>query len=658
VTRHGDLDPLLVIARRRGRRARARRPRRVPIVLRVVVVLLVLVGGTAIGLTIATPHLIAAQCSSQDLRPIALGENSFVKATDGSLLGVIPSVRNRQRVSLRHMSKWLPAATVAIEDRRFWQHGALDYRAIARAALADLKAGRKVQGASTLTQQLARNLYIGNEQHSLRRKLIEACLATKLSERMSKRQILTTYLNVVFYGNHAYGAEAAAQTYFSRHARELNLPQAALLAGLPQAPTEYDPLADQDAARNRRSEVLRAMLRLHQITRSQYEWAVTAPLGLRPGSLYRTRRQPYFFTYVERQLVDRYGVRAVAAGGLKVRTTIDPRLQRLALASMWHTLRARRDPSSALVAIDPSNGKVRAMAVYVPSHQRLQFNLATQGHRQAGSAFKPMTLTAAIEHGISLDEYYSGPPQLTIHDKRCLNGIDTPWDVHNYADESAGTMSLRDATAHSVNTIFAQVVTEVGPDAVVRMAHRLGITSPLRPVCSITLGTQAVSPLEMTSAYATLANHGVRHAPRALQYVIGPSGKALPDPSSPPQQAVSSDVADTVTSALEGVIEHGTGTAANIGRPAAGKTGTAEDYVDAWFCGYVPQLAACVWVGYPHREVPLHNIEGVGDVFGGSLPAEIWQGFMSRALEGVPVADFQAPGELGGPTGYTSTNGY
>jgi penicillin-binding protein 1A len=655
LARQRDLDPLLVIARRRRGR-RARRSRRVPIVVKVLLVLVVLGAVAIAGLAIATPHLIASQCTLQTLRPITLGENSFVTATDGSLLGAIPSVRNRQPISLRQISKWLPAATVAIEDRRFWHHGALDYRAIARAALADLKAGRTVEGASTLTMQLARNLYIGSDQHSFRRKLTEACLATKLSERMTRRQILAMYLNVVFYGNHAFGAEAASQTYFSRHARELTLPQAALLAGLVQAPSTYDPLSDADAARLRRGEVLRAMLKNHQITRAQYVWAVHSPLGLRPGNLYKTHRQPYFFSYVERQLVDRYGVRVVAAGGLHVRTTIDPKLERLALDSMWNILRSKRDPASALVAIDPRNGKVRAMAVYVPSGQRLQFNLATQGHRQAGSAFKPMTLAAALERGLSLNDYYSGPPQLTINDRRCLNGINTPWDVHNYADESAGTMSLLDATVHSVNTIYAQVVSKVGPDAVVRMAHRLGITSPLKAVCSITLGTQAVSPLEMTSAYATFAAHGVRHDPTALEHVVGPSGKWLPSPASPGKQAVSSQVADTVSYALYNVIQRGTGTAANIGRPAAGKTGTAENYVDGWFCGYVPQLAACVWIGYPHREVPLLGIEGVPEVFGGSLPAEIWQRFMSQALQGVPVPS--VPSQFGSQPVYPSTNSY
>jgi penicillin-binding protein 1A len=279
------------------------------------------------------------------------------------------------------------------------------------------------------------------------------------------------------------------------------------------------------------------------------------------------------------------------------------------------------------------------MAVGVPSGERLVFNLAVQGKRQAGSAFKPFTLAAALEHGISLYSSWSGPPAMTIDDPRCsTNG--EPWDVHNYADEAAGTMSLLDATAHSVNTIYGQVVSDVGPPAVVAMAHRLGVTSKLLPVCSVTLGSQAVSPLEMTSAYATFAARGVRHAPRAVESVRTAGGRELEYPGSKPRRAVSQRVADLVTYALEAVVQRGTATGANIGRPAAGKTGTAENYVDAWFCGFVPQLATCVWVGYPHKEVPLMNVEGYGAVFGGSLPATIWREFMTGALENVPVEDF------------------
>jgi penicillin-binding protein 1A len=384
-----------------------------------------------------------------------------------------------------------------------------------------------------------------------------------------------------------------------------------------------------------------------------YTWARRQPLGLQPGSLYKQIHEPYFFRYVEDQLVSQYGERLVESGGLRVRTTIDPRLQRLAQRSIAGILRQGSDPAAALVAIDPRTGKVRAMAVYVPSHERLQFNLASQGHRQAGSAFKPFTLAAALEHGISLYSGYNGPPEMLITDPRCNTGFQQ-WDVHNNADETAGYMNLIDATANSVNTIFAQLVTQVGPPAVVRMAHRLGIRSDLKPVCSITLGTQAVSPLEMTDAYATFAARGVRHDPQAVESVRTAAGKIVPYATTKPHQAVSQQIADEVTYALEAVTQKGTGIGAAIGRPIAGKTGTAESYVDAWFCGYVPQLATCVWVGYPHREVSMNYVEGFAPVYGGTIPASIWHTFMGEALANVPVENFPIP-TIAQPTYSTTT---
>src|SRR5207248_2325809 len=450
---------------------------------------------------------VESTCSLNALRPLRIGENSFVFASDGSLLGSIPSSRNRQPLKLREMTHWIPKATVAIEDKRFYEHGGLDYKGILRAAVTDLQQGTFAQGGSTITQQLVRNLYIGNDQRTLQRKLREACLALRLAASWSRNRILTTYLNQVYYGNHAYGIEAAAQTYFSRSARQLSLAQSALLAGLPQAPSVYDPFDEPKVALARRNAVLRAMRDSRYIGAAQLHEAVRQPLGLKPGSIYTRIRQPYFFTYVEQQLVDGYGASRVRSGGLKVKTTIDPRLQHAAEQAMKDHLLTKTDPAAALVAIDPRTGKIRAMAVDVPSGERLQFNLASQGHRQAGSAFKPFTLAAAIENGISLSSTFNGPPGLLITDPRrqANNG---PWDVHNSADESAGTMSLMEATAHSVNTIFAQLAVKVGPPAVVQWAHRIGITSPLQAVCSITLGTQPVSPLEMTSAYGTFAAHG------------------------------------------------------------------------------------------------------------------------------------------------------
>jgi penicillin-binding protein 1A len=286
------------------------------------------------------------------------------------------------------------------------------------------------------------------------------------------------------------------------------------------------------------------------------------------------------------------------------------------------------------------------MLGYVPDGRGMKFNLATQSTRTAGSSFKPFVLATAIEHGISLYSSFSGPPSLIVPEHSC-DGPQGPWDVHNYADENGGYMNLLNATANSVNTIFAQLVAKVGPWNVVPVAHRMGITTKLQPVCSITLGTQPVNPLEMTDAYATLAAHGVHHAPQPFELVRAPNGSVLGRLNAPGEQAIPRSVADQVTYALEGVIQHGTGTAAYFGRPAAGKTGTAEGFQDAWFCGYVPQLATCVWVGYPKAEISLYNVEGVGAVFGGSLPAEIWRSFMQAATAGMPALGFPTPNITG-----------
>jgi penicillin-binding protein 1A len=657
----GDRDPALVAAsarRRRLKRRRARRGFRPRVLLTILLILLVGAACATIVAAAVAPTVIRSQCDLSALKPVSIGTNSFVTASDNSFLGVIPAKRNRQQLKLAQMSPWLAKATVAIEDRRFWEHGALDYTGIVRAAYTDVTSGRAAQGASTLTQQLARNLYIGKPSQTLSRKIKEACLAMRLAEKLPKRSILSNYLNVVYYGNQAYGVAAAAETYFSRRASQLTVVQAAMIAGLPQAPTQYDPLRDPDAALRRRNEVLHAMLVNGDLKPAAYAYAIKQPLGLHPGTLYKTIHEPYFFGYVDQQLVSHYGQRLVESGGLRVQTTINPHLESVAEHVIANHLPLRSDPASALVAIDPRNGKVRAMAVYVPSRERLQFNLASQGHRQAGSSFKPFTLAAALERGTSLYQYYNGPPELTITDQRCSTGTEL-WDVHNNADESEGTMNLIDATANSVNTIFAQLVTQVGPDAVVRMAHRLGIQSVLRPYCSITLGTQPVSPLEMTAAYATLAARGVRHDPQAIESIRTASGQTVAFPRTKPHEAVSQQIADEVTYALEAVTQKGTGTAASIGRPIAGKTGTAENFVDAWFCGYVPQLATCVWVGYPHREVPMDYVEGYAPVYGGTIPASIWHDFMATALENVPVQEFPTPTiSSSSSSSYTTTQSY
>jgi penicillin-binding protein 1A len=606
------------------------------------------VGGAVVALFLHQPTLLVG-CDLAGAHPRSLGQNSFLYARDGVRLGGVPSPWEREPVALSRMGRWLPAATVAIEDRRFWQRrSALDYHAILRAAVADVRAQRVVEGGSTIEQQLARDRYLHDPQPVLSRKLEEACLAIELSRRAPKRLILQSYLNGAFYGSHAYGAEAAARTYFSRPAAHLSLVQAAMIAGLPQAPTVFDPVRAPAATRRRRDAVLAALRDAGQISPARYAAAIRHPLRLMPGRRYRGIRHAVFFEAARKELVRRFGPRRARRGGLHVRTTLDERLQGLADRALGDWLRAPTDPAGALVAIDPATGAVRAMAVHMPNGRHLSFNLATQSRRQAGSTFKTFTLAAAMEAGIPLGSVWHGPSSLSIPDRRCRTGSQG-WVVHNYADETAGTMTLLQATAHSVNTIFAQVALRAGIAKVADVARRMGIRSPLVPVCSLTLGPEGVSPLEMTDAFATLAARGVHHPPELLQRVTASGGAVLARLRGTGDVALAPDAADRVTYALAGVLRGGTGTAAYFGRPAAGKTGTAEGFKDAWFCGFVPQLAACAWIGDAAAETPMAYVDGFAQVVGGSVPARIWRAFMEPAVSSLPVLPLPTPsaGALG-----------
>jgi penicillin-binding protein 1A len=599
-------------------------------------------GGVAVAMFIDVPRLLVS-CDLASARPQVLGETSLVYAMDGSRLGAVRSWRRRQPVPLERMSRWLRRATVAIEDRRFWsRRSALDYEAILRAAIANLKAREVVQGGSTITQQLVRDRYLARRGATLRRKLEEACLAVELERATPKRRILEAYLNRAFYGHHSYGVEAAAQTYFGRSARRLSLVQGALLAGLPQAPSRYDPFERPRAARVRRDEVLAAMRSVGVISHGRYRAAIRRPVRLTPGRFYTAIRARRFFDHVQRELVRRFGGPRARRGGLRVVTTLQPRLQGLADDAIRGWLTRSTDPAAALVAIDPASGAIRAMTAFAPGRRDIKFNLASQSRRQAGSAFKVFTLAAALEKGISLGSTWRGPGSLTIPSSRCPTASGG-WTVRNFGGSSRGTLSLLQATVFSVNTVYAQVAVRVGPAHIVDVAHRMGIRSPLQPVCSIPLGPEAVSPLEMTAAFATLAARGVRHRAQALRRVTAPGGRTIARLSRRGRRVLARPVADRVSYALSAVVQAGTGRAAYFGRPAAGKTGTAEDVKDAWFCGYVPQLAACVWVGYPQAEIPLRNVAGFAEVVGGSIPARIWHDFMAPAMADEPVRPLAAP---------------
>jgi penicillin-binding protein 1A len=654
-----ELDALIRRAQKRRLRVQKKRRRHAAIVAS----LLVLIVGGIVVAGFGGAAAFEASCSLSELRPVSTGPqggpaNTFVYAANGSLLGSIPAEKNRQPVALSQMSPWMAKATVAIEDRRYYKHGGVDYKGIVRAAVKDLRAGRVVQGGSTITQQLVRNLYI-SRQRTFKRKIKEACLAIKLAQNKSKDWILGSYMNAVYYGNHAYGIEAAAQTYFSRRARTLTLDQSALLAGLPQAPSVFDPLHRPLDALERRDEVLRAMLENGALTRRQFASAIAdRDLHLVPGRLYSRIREPYFFSYVRDQLIAEYGANTVRTGGLKVYTTIDPRLQVAARKAIIDTLSAPTDPASALVSIDPATGAIKAMAAVTPGTSGNQFNLVAQAKRQAGSTFKMFVLAAAVNEGIDPEStyYVSGP----FHYQP--DPYSPAWNVSTYDHTYLGSTSIANATLHSDNTVYAQLTLDVGPKKVAEMAHRLGVRSSLTTkegayVPSLGLGAIPVSPLDLASAYATLAAGGIYSKPMAIRKVVLGNGKEDTDAGwgEPLRtRAISPGVAYTVTQILEENMQYGTGTGAYFGRPAAGKTGTTDNYADGWFCGYTPNLEATVWIGYPRGEVPMLNVHGIA-VSGPTFPATIWKTFMQKAVGRTYPVDFEVPSVL--PTWHSFTRG-
>jgi penicillin-binding protein 1A len=607
-----------------------RRPRRR--VLPLVVVAVVLLALVLVGFSART--VFGPSCNLASLKPVDVGRNSFVYGASGSLLGVLPADHNRTPVTRAQMSPWLRKATVAIEDRRFYHHGGVDPIGIVRALVTDLRDRRFAQGGSTITQELVRNLYLTRDR-TLSRKLTEACLAVKLSRQWTRDRILTAYLNQVYYGNHAYGVEAAAQTYFARPARTLTLEQAALIAGLPQAPSLYDPFVSPTLALARRDAVLHALLVSGDVTRAQYDAArADRSLHLRAGS---TKREPAVFAYVEDLLQKEYGTNTVREGGLRIYTTIDGHLQRAADAAIHSVLALPTDPATALISIDPVDGAIRAMAVADPGNAVNELNFATSASRQPGSTFKAIALTAAVERGMNpyAASYLSAP--FAYGD----------WHVSTFDHTYQGLEPVVAATLQSDNTVYARLALDVGAQNIVDTARKLGIrTSALEPYPSIALGSESVTPLEEASAYATLAAGGVYSRPYAIRTVVFPGGRrdtAAGWGEVQRERAVPDWVAATVTKVLEQNMLRGTGRAAHVaGRSDAGKTGTTTDFADAWFSGYTPSLEATVWVGYARGEVPMLDVHGIA-VSGGTFPAQIWHAFMSAAAAGRPDAPFPPP---------------
>jgi penicillin-binding protein 1A len=615
-------------------------------------------------------------------------------------IGVFREFEQKIQVRREDIPLHLKQAVVSAEDRNFYSHGGVDLRGSLRALWADLRNQQIVQGGSTLTQQYVKNAYTGKDR-TITRKIREAILATQLDRQFEKDEILFRYLNDVYLGEGAYGVGAASETYFRKPVSQLSLSEAAMLAGLIPAPSFYEPRGNPAGAENKRKLVLGWMLEQNYINQQQHDEAVGQPVWLEtqgpaPGPvtlvyapLQQATQFPYFVDYVERYLKARYGADTVDRGGLQIQTTLDMNMQRAAEESVANALRGTGPPlEMSLAAVEPPTGYVKALVggrdfyngpyaqvnlalgkcpdrlppeyqiVVEPACWNDPTTLTAGGGsgRSPGSSFKAYVLAAALENGILPTKTYSAPGQYTAPNCSGTNNV-----IHNYEGGAFGRADLRSGTWRSINTVYAQLIRDIGKGkpsdgykATAEMAKKLGITSAIfsptkHGVCSgnYALGTIDVSPLEQAAAYGVFAARGMRAAPTPILKVVDADGKVLEDNTKrEPNRVIEEIIADNVNDILRGVISNGTGTRANIGRPAAGKTGTSQEWRDAWFVGYTPTLSTAIWMGFADKPRTMSLGKCGGRCAGGTLPAATWKAFMSRALEGVPATDFSEPAPI------------
>jgi penicillin-binding protein 1A len=584
--------------------------------------------------------------------PAAQAETTKVFAADGSLITTLHAEQDREEVPLAEVAPALTAAVLAIEDSRFFAHNGVDLRAVARAMRRNAEAGEVREGGSTITQQYVKNVLLDPER-TVHRKLREAVMAIQVERTHTKEAILEGYLNRIYFGNGAYGVQTAAQLYFHKPASDVTLAEGALLAGLIQAPESYDPYTAPDAALARRQVVLGRMRQLGSAPEADITTAEVAPLGVgakRPSDA--RYAAGYFVERVKRFILDdeQFGAtpadrrRLLFEEGLRIRTTVDLRVQQAAEEAVKAVLpNPATDPSGAVVVLDPRTGNVKALVGgrdFFGAEPEAKFDLATQGLRQTGSSFKPIVLAEALAEGIPPEKTYEAPPTLTVP----MPEGQEPWVVRNYEGEGGPPENLVDATVHSVNTVYAQLIQEVGPQKAIDMAHNLGIAGPLQPFPSAVLGSNEVSVLDMASAYSTFAADGMHADPVFVTEITRADGSVLYRRPSTLRRAVPTAVARGVTGILSQVVQRGTGTAAQLGdRPVAGKTGTANEWRDAWFVGYTPDLVSAVWVGFPERLRSMAPPATPIRVTGGSWPAQIWHRVMEPALADTPVTSFREP---------------
>ncbi|MFC2767383.1 MAG: transglycosylase domain-containing protein [Mitsuokella sp.] len=604
----------------------------------VIVFLVMLIG---VGCGFLTASMNTKPNLSDDIRPPA---SSQIYDINGNEIANVHAAENRRPVKIEQVPKALQNAFVAVEDNRFYEHAGIDPRGIARAIWANLRGRTVSEGGSTITQQLAKNAYL-TQDRTLKRKVQEVFLALQLERQYTKQEILELYLNQIYFGEGAYGVEAAAHTYFGKDVSELTLNECAMLAGIPKSPNYYSPMSNMEAARERKATVLDQMAKYGYITSSEAAKAKKEELHIvKPKKKTDTQEAAYFIEYVTQRMIDKYGADAVYKEGLKIYTTVDMDMQRAAEAAMKKLPNITVDgngiqqPQGALVAIDPHNGYVKAM---VGGRGTDQFNRATMAERQPGSAFKPFVFAAALEDNFT--------PSTVIDDSPVKIGN---WEPQNYERTFRGKVTLREVAIHSLNVPTVKIAQKVGIDKPIYYAQEMGISTFVLDGArndrnfSTALGglTKGVTPFELVSAYGTFANKGVHVDPVVIVKVLDRDGKVLEQAAPNQRSVISEPSAANLTSMLQDVVQKGTGTRARLNRPAAGKTGTTSDYHDAWFVGYTPDLVAGVWVGNDNN-TPLNGMSG------GLLPAEIWHAFMEKALEETPPKNFDGSVVSGGGMG-------
>lgn len=597
------------------------------------IVFVVMITGAGLGFLTASIHTMPSL--KDEIRPAA---SSQIYDVNGKLINTIHSVENRVPVSINKIPKNLQNAFVAAEDARFYQHIGIDPRGILRAVWSNITDRGVSEGGSTITQQLAKNALLSQER-TLKRKIQEAILALQIERQYSKSEILELYLNQIYFGQGAYGVQSAAIVYFGKNVEDLTLPECAMLAGIPKSPNYYSPFNNLKAATERQATVLDQMVKYNFIDSATGIQAANTKLKLASRSTQTDNKintASYFVDYVTQYLIDKYGADAIYKDGLKIYTTLDLDMQEAAEQAMQKLPNVRTDssglqqPQGALVAIDPRTGYIKAM---VGGRGNDQFNRAVLAERQPGSAFKPFVYLAALEGGMT--------PSTMIEDTPITFGS---WSPINYDAKFHGSVSLRTALEQSLNVPTVKIANQTGADKPLYYAQQMGISTLVLQGSTndrnlaMSLGglTRGVTPLEIASAYGVLANQGVHVEPISVIKIVDRNGKILEQITPKEKAVVNERSAYILTDMLRGVITNGTGTAADIGRPAAGKTGTTSDYKDAWFVGFTPDLVASVWIGYDSDE----NLNGIT---GGTLPATIWRTFMNKALTKIPARDFIRP---------------